>query len=52
MGFLALLPRSFAAAPRNVRERYVNRLKQLRGIAMRSDKTARDYLVALCLARR
>ena len=31
-------------------ERSFNRLKQWRGIAMRSDKTARNYHAALCLA--
>jgi transposase len=35
---------------RNVVERSFNRLKQWRGIAMRSDKTARNYHAALCLA--
>jgi transposase len=35
---------------RNVVERCFNRLKQWRGIAMRSDKTARSYHAALCLA--
>lgn len=35
---------------RNVVERCFNRLKQWRGIAMRSDKTARDYHAGLCLA--
>lgn len=35
---------------RNVVERCFNRLKQWRGIAMRSDKTARNYHSALCLA--
>ncbi len=35
---------------RNVVERCFNRLKQWRGIAMRSDKTARNYHAALCLA--
>jgi hypothetical protein len=31
-------------------ERSFNRLRQWRGIAMRSDKTARNYHAALCLA--
>lgn len=31
-------------------ERSFNRLKQWRGIAMRSDKTARNYHATLCLA--
>lgn len=35
---------------RNVVERCFNKLKQWRGIAMRSDKTARNYHAALCLA--
>ena len=35
---------------RNVVERCFNRLKQWCGIAMRSDKTARNYHAALCLA--
>ncbi|ROP60780.1 DDE family transposase [Curtobacterium sp. ZW137] len=35
---------------RNVVERCFNRLKQWRGIAVRSDKTARNYHAALCLA--
>ena len=35
---------------RNVVERCFNKLKQWRGIAMRSDKTARNYHSALCLA--
>lgn len=35
---------------RNVVERCFNRLKQWRGIAMRSDKTARNQHAALCLA--
>ena len=35
---------------RNVVERCFNRLKQWRGIAMRSDKTARHYHAGLCLA--
>lgn len=35
---------------RNVVERCFNRLKQWREIAMRSDKTARNYHAALCLA--
>jgi len=35
---------------RNVVERCFNRLKQWRGLAMRSDKTARNYHAALCLA--
>ncbi|GAA1062022.1 hypothetical protein GCM10009573_34500 [Agromyces bracchium] len=35
---------------RNVVERSFNKLKQWRGIAMRSDKTARNYHSALCLA--
>ena len=35
---------------RNVVERCFNRLKQWRGIAMRSDKTARNYHAAICLA--
>jgi transposase len=35
---------------RNVVERSFKRLKQWRGIAMRSDKTARNYHAALCLA--
>jgi len=35
---------------RNVVERCFNKLKQWRGIAMRSDKTARNYDAGLCLA--
>jgi transposase len=35
---------------RNVVERCFNRLKQWRGIAMRSDKTARSYRAAIALA--
>jgi len=35
---------------RNVVERCFNKLKQWRGIAMRSDKTARNYHPGLCLA--
>ena len=35
---------------RNVVERCFNRLKQWRGIAMRSDKYARSYHAGLCLA--
>ncbi len=35
---------------RNVVERCFNKLKQWRGIAMRSDKTARNYHAAICLA--
>ena len=35
---------------RNVVERCLNRLKQWRGIAMRSDKFARNYRAAICLA--
>ena len=35
---------------RNVVERCFNKLKQWRGIAMRTDKTARNYHAALCLA--
>jgi transposase len=35
---------------RNVVERCFNRLKQWRGIAMRSDKTARSYLAGITLA--
>ncbi|WP_417715057.1 IS5 family transposase [Promicromonospora citrea] len=35
---------------RNVVERCFNMLKQWRGIAMRSDKTARNYHAGLCLA--
>ncbi len=35
---------------RNVVERCFNRLKQWRGIAMRSDKTAGSYHAGLCLA--
>lgn len=35
---------------RNVVERCFNKLKNWRGIAMRSDKTARNYHAALCLA--
>ena len=35
---------------RNVVERCFNKLKNCRGIAMRSDKTARNYHAALCLA--
>ena len=35
---------------RNVVERCFNRLKQWRGIAMRSDKTARHYRAAITLA--
>jgi transposase len=46
-------PRSFDAVAyrgRNVVERCFNRLKQWRGIATRSDKTARSYLAAITLA--
>lgn len=35
---------------RNVVERCFNQLKHWRGIAMRSDKTARSYWAAICLA--
>ncbi|WP_218017218.1 transposase [Rhodococcus marinonascens] len=35
---------------RNVVERCLNRLKQWRGVAMRSDKLARNYRAAICLA--
>lgn len=35
---------------RNVVERCFNELKQWRGIAMRSDKTARSYQAGICLA--
>ncbi len=35
---------------RNVVERCFNRLRQWRGIAMRSDKTAGNYRAAICLA--
>lgn len=35
---------------RNVVERCFNRLKQWRGIAMRTDKTARNYHSGTCLA--
>lgn len=35
---------------RNVVERCFNKLKQGRGIAMRSDKTSRNYHAGLCLA--
>lgn len=35
---------------RNVVERCFNKLKQWRGIAMRSDKTARNYHAGICLA--
>lgn len=35
---------------RNVVERCFNKLKQWRGIAMRSDKTVRNYHAGLCLA--
>lgn len=35
---------------RNVVERCFNRLKQWRGIAMRSDKLARNYRAAICLS--
>lgn len=35
---------------RNIVERCFNKLKQWRGIAMRSDKLARDYHADLCLA--
>lgn len=35
---------------RNVVERCFNQLKQWRGIAMRSDKTARNYHAGICLA--
>jgi transposase len=35
---------------RNVVERCFNKLKQWRGIAMHSDKTARNHHAALCLA--
>jgi transposase len=46
-------PRSFDAVAyrgRNVVERCFNRLKQWRGIATRSDKTARSYLAGITLA--
>jgi transposase len=46
-------PRSFdkeAYKGRNVVERCFNRLKQWRGIATRSDKTARSYLAGVTLA--
>lgn len=46
-------PRSFDAVAyrgRNVVERCFNKLKQWRGIATRSDKTARSYLAGLTLA--
>lgn len=46
-------PRSFdpvAYKGRNVVERCFNRLKHWRGIAMRTDKTARSYLAGLTLA--
>lgn len=46
-------PRSFdkeACKGRNVVERCFNRLKQWRGIATRSDKTARSYLAGVTLA--
>ncbi|WP_367379420.1 hypothetical protein [Subtercola boreus] len=35
---------------RNVVERCFEKLKQSRGIAMRSDKTARNHHAGLCLA--
>ena len=35
---------------RNVVERCFNRLKQWRGIVMRSDKLARNYRAAICLS--
>lgn len=35
---------------RNVVERCFSKLKQWRGLAMRSDKTARNYHAGLCLA--
>jgi transposase len=35
---------------RNVVERCFSKLKQWRGIAMRSDKTARNYHAGICLA--
>lgn len=35
---------------RNAVERSFNRLKNWRGIALRSDKTARSYAAAICLA--
>lgn len=35
---------------RNVVERCFNKLKHWRGIAMRTDKTARNYHAAICLA--
>lgn len=46
-------PRNFdpeAYKGRNVVERCFNKLKQWRGIATRSDKTARSYLAGLMLA--
>ena len=46
-------PRSFdkeAYKGRNVVKRCFNRLKQWRGIAPRSDKTARNYLAGVTLA--
>ncbi len=46
-------PRNFDAhayKERNVVERCFNRLKQWRGIATRSDKTARSYLAGITLA--
>ena len=35
---------------RNVVEQCLNKLKQWRGISMRSDKTARNYYAGICLA--
>jgi transposase len=35
---------------RNVVERCFNKFKQWRGLAMRSDKTARNHLSGQCLA--
>lgn len=46
-------PRGFDAAAyrgRNVVERCFNKLKQWRGLAMRSDKYARNYHAGICLA--
>jgi transposase len=38
------------AGPQHLRERSFNKLKQWSGIAMRSDKLARNYHAGLCLA--
>ena len=44
------IPRATHYRGRNVVERCFNKLKQWRGIAMRTDKTARSYRAAIHLA--